>query len=286
MNNLEIASIDYMVSTFREIKLKGYIESIANYENSERNDGAVGDTYEHLLGEKRNNISGPDHRGWEIKTKRSNVINATSLFSLKPSSPNYGNQYTLEKYGIFDGFYTNAKKLNTTLRTTRISKIHSRQKPGWEMASRGRRNTGYCIEKYPDGPPIYSMRLGFSEAEQKIYLEVLDEAGNVVDKNVYWNFQDLQTSYEKKFNKAIFINADVLKKNGIEYFHYKEALLIEPTFEEFISGIKNGLVRFDHKFDIDRSGPTEGQQHDHGSGFRVDSKSDFKKIFSNIIEVN
>ena len=62
--------------------------------------------------------------------------------------------------------------------------------------------------------------------------------------------------------------------------------MIEPTFEEFISGIKNGLVRFDHKFDIDRSGPTEGQQHDHGSGFRVDSKSDFKQIFSNIIEVN
>ena len=39
----------------------------------------------------------------------------------------------LKKYGIFDGFYTNAKKLNTTLRTTRISKI---QQAGRNLAGK------------------------------------------------------------------------------------------------------------------------------------------------------
>ena len=55
--------------------------------------------------------------------------------------------------------------------------------------------------------------------------------------------------------------------------------MIEPTFEEFISGIKNGLVRFDHKFDIDRSGPTEGQQHDHEVVLGLTVKVILKKYF-------
>jgi len=285
MENNKVASIQYMMSTFREIKSRGYIESIADYEYSERNDGAVGDTYEHLLGEKRNNISGPDHKGWEIKTKRSNVLNATSLFSLKPSSEDYGNQYTLNKFGIFDGYYEEIKKLNTTLRTTRTSRVHSRQKPGWWRNSKGERKTGYSIKNYPDGPPVYPMKLEFNEAEEKLYLEVQDNKENVVNNKVYWNFEDIKNSYLSKFQKAIFIDAEVKRENGIELFYYTSALIMEPTFDEFLAGIKNGLVRYDHKFDIDRSGPTDGKAHDHGSGFRVDSKEAFMQIFSNIIEV-
>ena len=287
-NNQSVASIEYMIKSFQEIKSKGFVESIADYKYSERNDAAVGDTYEFLLGEKRNNISGPDHKGWEIKTKRKLANTATSLFSLKPTFPKDGNKYTVHKYGVFDGYYEETLKLSTTLYANKFSNVHKLIKtlPGWKKNSKGKIRSGYSVKKHPDGIQDFWMKLEIDEDENKLYLLVLDTNKELFDKTVFWSFEDIEDSFMTKLSKSVFINADVKTENGKEYFLYTDAIFIEPTFRDFINGLENGLIRFDHKYSPDKSGPTEGKFHDHGSGFRINKKEDFKMLFSNIVEVS
>ncbi|MBC6415109.1 MAG: hypothetical protein GDA46_01790 [Bdellovibrionales bacterium] len=49
-------------------------------------------------------------------------------------------------------------------------------------------------------------------------------------------------------------------------------------FNNFISMLENGLIRYDHRWGVYRSGKNKGKPHNHGGGFRI-QKSKIKDFF-------
>ena len=86
----------------------------------------------------------------------------------------------------------------------------------------------------------------------------------------YYNLDFLkQKAIEKIGNGLIMVLAETRKEDGKEYFHYKEAYIlkdIEPT--KFLSHSK-----YDIRLGVYHSGKNAGKPHDHGSAFRLTTKS-------------
>ena len=83
-------------SEFNRIKSLGYVVSDKPY--TEKNDGALGNTFESLLGVAENNLRDADFEGWECKSQRKHTKSASSLFTCKPDYPLGGDEYMREKF--------------------------------------------------------------------------------------------------------------------------------------------------------------------------------------------
>ena len=95
-----------LIRRLREISQRGWITSSRG-----RNDGALGNTLEDLLGIEENNLPIPNANEWELKTKRIGTTSLTTLAHPEPSPrglhivphcllPNYGwpHQHAGTKY--------------------------------------------------------------------------------------------------------------------------------------------------------------------------------------------
>ena len=65
-------------------------------------------------------------------------------------------------------------------------------------------------------------------------------------------------------------------EQGIKF--NKAVLLKNLTFEKFVKAVKEGIIVYDIRIGVYRSGKNKGKTHDHGSGFRV-MKNNFDKVF-------
>ena len=89
----------------------------------------------------------------------------------------------------------------------------------------------------------------------------------------------------KKCKYIIFISAETKKDRGKELFKFSKAILLSGlTFEKFLDALKNGIIKYDVRIGVYRTGKLKGKTHDHGSGFRI-FKSDLNKAF-NINEID
>jgi len=196
--------IEELIKKFTEIKDKGFLESIADYEYNERSDGAAGETLQHYFGiDSRDNRQEADWNGWEIKTKRNTSTSATSLFTKKPSFPELGDRYMLEEWGIPDKMFPNKLKLNTTLYTTRFSEVH----------------------KKTSSVPTLKMKLINERNNEKVRLLVCDIDENKINDLVYWSYKDINSGF-KKLKNTILVDAIVKKINNKDHFHYKSATIL------------------------------------------------------------
>ncbi len=93
---LKLISKEELIERFREIEARGWIENTRG-----RNDGAVGNVLEDLLGIPENNLPIPNAAEWELKAQRSSTTSLLTLFHTEPSPraarlvpamllPNYG----------------------------------------------------------------------------------------------------------------------------------------------------------------------------------------------------
>jgi hypothetical protein len=73
-----------LIKDIKNIASKGWIESVKATKNT-RNDGAVGNTLESLLGIKENNLPLPNAREWELKGQRANTSSLITLKHIEPS---------------------------------------------------------------------------------------------------------------------------------------------------------------------------------------------------------
>ena len=70
-----------IIAALRDIRSLGWIKSARNV----RNDGAIGNTLEDLLGISENNLPIPNASEWELKTQRKDTTALLTLFHLEPS---------------------------------------------------------------------------------------------------------------------------------------------------------------------------------------------------------
>lgn len=82
-----------------------------------------------------------------------------------------------------------------------------------------------------------------------------------INPQPYWGFDDLFHKAGTKLGNCFYLQADVKKEKGVEYFQYNKILMLQNfSIEKFLEALKANIVLVD--FDA-RTG------HNHGTKFRL-----------------
>lgn len=217
------------------------------------NAGGVGNTLEDLLGIKENNLPIPNAAEWELKTQRANTSSLTTLFHIEPSprAIRFVPQVFLPKYG-----WTHQED--------------GRKYPKGEMSFRqtihgqSRSDRGFMVVIDRRSQKILiSFDAGSVDARHKKWLESIKKRAGLgeLKPQPYWGFNDLEHKAGTKLLNTFYVQAEVKKVRGKEYYHYAKIMMLQKfSFGGFLKALEAGKILVD--FDA-RTG------HNHGTKFRM-----------------
>lgn len=241
-NNKELLKTEFL-----RIRSLGFVPS--NRPNNK--DGGIGNTFEDYLGVLENNLKDADFNGFEIKSKRELNSSYVTLFSKSPNHPAGANAILKDKFGeIRDPDFPELKKLYASIFANRKSLVYGK----------------------------YEMNLIVDRPNEKLFLHIKDIASSEIYDIVYWDFETLKTASSKM--KSLFIvTAEQEKRDEVFHYHYKSATFyLDFSFEKFLEAIENGIIMFDIRIGVYKTGKNYGKPHDHGSGFRI-KKGDIVQLY-------
>lgn len=138
-----------------------------------------------------------------------------------------------------------------------------------------RERFGYPDKEYPKIKIVHQTITNGKDNGRWFGCEVDELEGKlrVKRKGEHIGYYDLnflkQKAIEKIGNGLILVLAETKKEKGHEYFHYIEAYLLKDLDPvRFLEHSK-----YDIRLGVYHSGEKAGQQHDHGSAFRLTEKS-------------
>jgi len=258
---------DQLIEQIKEIIQRGWIKSVKE-KPDKKNDGAVGNTLETLLGIKENNLPIPNATGWELKGQRSNTSSLVSLKHYDPFPrgtnlitelllPMYGwpHQKAGTKYPVSEmSFRSTTSALNYTNRGFRIILDRPQQKLRFIFDS----------TKVDTSDPKINAWL--ASVNTRIGLGPLSP-------EPYWGFPDLQRVIGEKVRNSFYVIADSKVDKGVEYFKYVHLCLLSGySFDKFLYCVENGIIFVD--FDA-RTG------HNHGVKFRI-KQNNWSNLYSDV----
>ncbi len=261
--NLKLITKEDLIRKFEEIEKMGWIEN-----RRIGNDGGVGNTLEDLLGIPENNLPIPNAAEWELKARRSNSSSLVTLCHQEPSP--------------------RATKLVPDLLLPKYGWPHQKagtQYPDTEMSFRMTINGNSYTDR---GFGIY-----VNDVERRI--EIVFDSSKVADRHAewlnsveskiglgplpvlpYWGYNDIYTKIGTKLINCFFVQADVKREDGIEYYHYNSVVMCKTVdCDKFIKAVKDGKVYID--FDA-RTG------HNHGTKFRI-KESDLPLLYASTTKI-
>ena len=246
----EIFTKDSLIRKLGEIAAMGFVPNARH-----GNHGGAGNTLEDLLGIEENNLPIPNAAEWELKTHKVGSASLVTLFHSEPSPravrfvprtllPLYGwpHKQAGEKY----------PKIELSFRQT-IS--------GAARSDRGFR----VVVDRKERKILISFDAFSADPRHHIWLASVKERAGLqeLDPQPYWGFDDLEHDAGAKLHNSFFVEADVRREAGLEFYCYSHATMLSRfSLEHLLTGIENGVVYVD--FDA-RSG------HNHGTKFRVRS---------------
>jgi hypothetical protein len=239
-----------ITSEFLRIRNLGFVKS--NRPNNR--DGGIGNTFEDHLGVQENNLREADFEGFEIKSKRQFNTSYLTLFSKSPSHPVGANGILKDKYGeCRDPQFPQLKKLYASIFGHRESLVYNK----------------------------YLMNLDVVYPSKLLNLIVKDEFQNVYQE-VHWTFDELLKASSKMKNLfVVFAEEKVIE--GVRHYHYLNAeIYLNFNFDKFLKSIENGVIMFDIRIGVHKTGNNYGKPHDHGSGFRV-KKENISELYDDVI---
>lgn len=257
---MKIISKEDLISALLRIREMGWIKN-ARFGNA----GGVGNTLEDLLGITENNLPIPNAAEWELKCQRSNTSSLTTLFHMEPSPrvmrfvpsillPKYGWHHEEAGGKYPDEEMSFRQTINGKNRTDRGFGI---------IVDHVKRKVEISFDKNAVAP---RHKQWLSEVKNRIGLGELDP-------KPYWGFDDLFHKAGTKLLNCFYIQAEVKKEEGIEFFRYSNIVMLQRfSLENFLSAIKDGFILID--FDA-RTG------HNHGTKFRLRQDA-FPKLYSSI----
>ncbi|MDZ7346815.1 MAG: MvaI/BcnI family restriction endonuclease [candidate division KSB1 bacterium] len=268
---MNIITKEQLLESLYKISAKGWHKSVKDTITT-RNDGAVGNTLEALLGLKENNLPIPNMREWELKNQR---LHSNSLITIKHIEPS-----------------PRASKLVSTL----LLPLY-----GWEHKEAGR--------KYPDNEKSfrsttsaagytnrgfrlvldrrqYRLRFVFdpyqadhTDPEIVKWLESVERRVGLgpLNPESYWGLDDLRYEIGVKVKNCFYVIADTKISKGREFFKYVKLLVLSGfSFDGFLECIEEGIVLVD----VDaRSG------HNHGTKFRI-RQNQWHRLYESVEEIN
>lgn len=205
--------------------------------------GGVGKTFEKLLEKKADSMFFPDYYGTEIKctTRFSNY--PISLFTKSFDGPLlYEMNRILEKYGKDDYKYIGRKFLNVDLKVNDKILVNNK----------------------------YFFELKLDYEQEKLRLFVYDINNNLLDNDVYIDFNSLKTYLTTKLTSLAVIYASKKKANEKDYFRYYKMTIYELiSANVFINLIEQNKIIISLVGRISRSGTEEGRKRNKGLIFKI-----------------
>lgn len=256
---------ELLISELVSISEMGFVPSV---KGGSKNDGAVGNTLETLLGIEENNLALPNAAEWELKAQRRGTSSRLSLCHMEPSprTLRFVPKTLLPIYGwTHEGAGSNYPDSEMSFRMTI---------QGNQPTSRGfgvvidREQERICITYNPNlvTPENHAWR-------DRIAKEVGSGGLSVTP---YWGFADLGHKMATKLGNTFLVVADGRKVAGKEEFHFNEAWQLRGfDFNLFLKALEDGraVVEFDA-----RTG------HNHGTKFRT-SRSEIKTLYKEQIRL-
>jgi hypothetical protein len=252
-----------LISKLKEIAAMGWIKN-----GRQGNSGGVGNTLEDLLGIKENNLPIPNAAEWELKTQRLNTSSLTTLFHLEPSPRAIGfvSQVFLPKYGW------RHKSAGTQYPPDEMSfrqTIH-----GLSPSDRGFK----VVVNRKEKKVLISFDASAVDPRHNAWLKLVDNRAGLreLTPQPYWGFDDLKCKVGTKLLNCFYVQAQVKKEKGVEYYQYSKVTILRSfNFEAFLVALEKAEVLVD--FDA-RTG------HNHGTKFRL-RQNCFPSLYQELVKV-
>ena len=267
---MKLYTKEQLIEAMREIFRQGWHGSVKETRDT-RNDGAVGNTLETLLGLKENNLPIPNAREWELKGQRAHTGSLVTLKHIEPSPtaarivsnlllPHYGwrHQHAGKKYPSTEmSFRSTTCATEYTARGFKIVVDKKQQKVRFIFDAAKVRVSNSDIASW------------LKSVKERVGL-------GLISPEPYWGFDDLRYAIGSKISNCFYVIADSKVEVGREFFLYKELHILSGfSFERFIKCIEDSAVLID--FDA-RTG------HNHGTKFRI-RQGHWKDLFSDVTRV-
>lgn len=267
---MKLFSKEELIQKIKEISRKGWHPSVKDTIDT-KNDGAVGNTLEELLGIPENNLPIPNARDWELKGQRAKSNSLITIKHIEPSPvgaeivtnlllPKYGWKHKKAgaKYPITEmSFRSTTNAVAYTKRGFKI--IVDRESNQLQLSF----NADFADRSDKD------VACWLASVEQRIGLGPLNPTP-------YWAFEDLKCEIGRKMKNCFYVIANSKIVQSREYFHYIKLFILSGfLFDNFIEAVENGIILID--FDA-RTG------HNHGTKFRV-KKGNWHRFYSEVREV-
>lgn len=252
---MKLYTKEELIQAIHEVFRQGWHKSVKETRDV-RNDGAVGNTLEMLLGIEENNLPIPNAREWELKGQRSHTSSLVTLKHIEPSPtaarivpnlllPHYGWRHKLAGKKYPEAEMSFRSTTNATQYTNRGFRI---------IVDRQKQKVRFIFDP---------MKVNVGITEIATWLKSVDERIGLggLDPEPYWGFEDLRYAIGSKIMNCFYVVADSKVEATKEFFLYKNLYILSGfSFEKFIRCIEDGVILID--FDA-RTG------HNHGTKFRI-----------------
>lgn len=251
---LSAVGVDAITELFEEIKPRlreiicgGFCNNSKGYGPIAPKD--VGDTLESLLGIQANNRNDADYNGLiEVKSKGSNRTLDT-LFTLRPR---------------FEGTPVAAFEPNDRNRVSAFARVY-----GYDSdAHPGFSNLYITIGSYDAPQNNQGFYLHVNDEDRQVNLVWVDPITRQKEIAAYWFFEDLREQLSLKHPSTLWVQAESREVNGMVQFKYNNIEFSRaPQFTTFLSLIKSGIITYDWRGYISKTGKYTGKNH--GNAWRI-----------------
>lgn len=264
---MKLYSKEQLIDAIKNIFNQGWYKSVKKTVNT-RNDGAVGNTLEKLLGIPENNLPIPNVQEWELKGQRLHTRSLVTLKHIEPSPtaakivpslllPLYGwkHKQAGKKY----------PKTEMSFRSTTGAKDFTNR--GFRIVvDRSQKKLRFIFD---------STKADTSDPKISLWLQSVDERIGLgpISPEPYWGLDDLKYAIGSKIMNCFYVVAESKVEKGHEYFKYTDLFILSGfSFEKFVDCLEEGAVLVD--FDA-RTG------HNHGTKFRI-RQGHWSHLYTNV----
>lgn len=242
---------DNLINNFKIISKKGWLKTVAT------NTSGVGLTFERQLNKQPDSLFFPDYRGTEIKCTTRYSRYPITLFSLAFDGPSlYEMNNLLQKYGKNDRKYKDKKTLMANLKINNPTLVN---------------------DKY-----FFELKLDYNS--KKLLLVVYDVDFNVLENEVFIDFDTIKTHLEVKLSSLALVYASKKVIDGIDHYRYYSLNIYELiSFEKFLHLLENNIINVSIEGRISRSGFKEGKNRNKNLVFKI-PKENISDLFCLIYE--